>query len=263
MKSLSDNEGWETTFPKAMEFAKVPKQLFARCSVNAICVYAALAMYRNFETNMCWPSQRRLAENVGLSKSTIKRALNELCELGIIKKSIKRFENGGIQSCIYQLCTPWATGEPTPSRIGDLTDKSADGSRVSSVATYKQEEINKKNVNDTLYVGNEIFITVCEATGVDMKNLPSAQKKKIDLAVRGLQEVRATPGEIRRRAIAMTKAWSSGKVTPKSLLDHWAEFSIPETISVPTLEIKTSSESWDLNDDGEAVPITNSEKETP
>lgn len=243
MSSLSNDERWETTFPESAEFAMVPKELFAQCSVNAICVYAALAMYRNYATNMCWPSQSRLAVNVRLSKSTVKRALNELCELGVVEKRTNYNEHGGLSSCTYLLCAPWSTGEPSPRSTSDP--------RHGSQMTCKQEETNNKNINDTFRESEELFNAVCKATSIDLRSITKAQKKKIDLVVAGLCEVNATSEEIYRRAKRMESSWNTGKVTPNSLLTHWASFAEQ---AKPEYGIRASRDAWDIDENGNARP---------
>ncbi|HMS24691.1 MAG TPA: helix-turn-helix domain-containing protein [Acidimicrobiia bacterium] len=228
MKSLSNDERWDAGFPESAEFAMIPKQVFSQCSVNAICVYAALAMYRNYSTSICWPSQGRLAMHIRRSKSTVKRALIELCELGIIEKTGRYNMQFGKKTCIYRLCTPWSSGGPPVEINAEPTPNSSDELSHGSPATYKREENNKKNLNDTLGENDELFIAVCEATQIDRHSIPRTQKQKLSSAVAGLREVHATPFEIHRRAKAMRCQWTSGKVTPVSLLSHWAEFAVVE-----------------------------------
>lgn len=51
----------------------------------------------------CWPGIRTIAGELGLSRSTVKRALGELVEAGAIVKVERRRENGGYTSNLYQL----------------------------------------------------------------------------------------------------------------------------------------------------------------
>ena len=44
----------------------------------------------------CWPAIRTIAEGLGISRSTVKRALGELERTGYIEKESRRRENGGL-----------------------------------------------------------------------------------------------------------------------------------------------------------------------
>lgn len=51
----------------------------------------------------CWPGIRTIAAELGLSRSTVKRALDELCSAGLISKSPRWRENGSLSSNLYRL----------------------------------------------------------------------------------------------------------------------------------------------------------------
>ena len=55
----------------------------------------------------CWPAIRTIALELGLSRSTVKRALDELVEAGYIIKQARFDErkNGGQTSNLYTLCS--------------------------------------------------------------------------------------------------------------------------------------------------------------
>ena len=51
----------------------------------------------------CWPGIRRIAAELRLSRSTVKRALNELCKAGLISKEFRWRENGSLTSNLYSV----------------------------------------------------------------------------------------------------------------------------------------------------------------
>ena len=51
----------------------------------------------------CWPGIRTMAGELGLSRSTVKRALDDLVKVGLVEKSRRRRENGGVSSNLYRL----------------------------------------------------------------------------------------------------------------------------------------------------------------
>jgi len=51
----------------------------------------------------CWPGIKTVATELGLSRSTVKRALDDLCREGLIAKEKRWRENGSCSSNLYRL----------------------------------------------------------------------------------------------------------------------------------------------------------------
>lgn len=51
----------------------------------------------------CWPGIRTIAKDLGLSVSTVKRALNDLCRAGLVEKEHRWRENGSRTSNLYRV----------------------------------------------------------------------------------------------------------------------------------------------------------------
>ena len=51
----------------------------------------------------CWPGIRTIAAELGLSVSTVKRALADLCREGMVTKERRWRENGSLSSNLYRL----------------------------------------------------------------------------------------------------------------------------------------------------------------
>jgi DNA-binding MarR family transcriptional regulator len=49
----------------------------------------------------CWPSIRTIGRELGLSRSTVKRAITDLVESGHLVKEHRYRENGSKSSCLY------------------------------------------------------------------------------------------------------------------------------------------------------------------
>jgi hypothetical protein len=65
----------------------------AEIGVNAYAVWSAIKYHADFTTGQCWPGMRKLGELVGLSKSSIDRAVDTLQDahmLRVIKPGTKR-----------------------------------------------------------------------------------------------------------------------------------------------------------------------------
>ena len=51
----------------------------------------------------CWPAIKTIAKELNLSGSTVKRALDDLCQAGLLTKEARWRENGGRTSNLYRL----------------------------------------------------------------------------------------------------------------------------------------------------------------
>jgi GntR family transcriptional regulator len=54
----------------------------------------------------CWPAIKTIAKELGLSSSTVKRALDELCQAGLLTKESRWRENGGRTSNLLTKTDP-------------------------------------------------------------------------------------------------------------------------------------------------------------
>lgn len=51
----------------------------------------------------CWPAIKTIAKELNLSRSTVKRALDDLCQAGLLTKETRWRENGGLTSNLYRI----------------------------------------------------------------------------------------------------------------------------------------------------------------
>ena len=69
-------------------------------SHRAKAVYIYLKDHANKE-GACWPGIKTIAAGVSLSRSTVKRALDDLVRAGLLEKSSRWRENGRLTSNLY------------------------------------------------------------------------------------------------------------------------------------------------------------------
>ena len=69
---------------------------------RAVSVYMYLKDRSN-SAGSCWPGIKTIAADLGLSRSTVKRALNELVQMGYLTKSARYRSNGSHTSNLYRL----------------------------------------------------------------------------------------------------------------------------------------------------------------
>lgn len=66
--------------------------------------HRARAVYiRSDAEGQCWPAIKTIGAELGLSRSTVKRALDDLCKAGLLQKDPRWRENGSYTSNLYRL----------------------------------------------------------------------------------------------------------------------------------------------------------------
>ena len=66
----------------------------------------AVYMYlkdRSDQDGKCWPTIQTISRDLNLSRSTVKRALNELYRAELLTKETRWRENGGLTSNLYRI----------------------------------------------------------------------------------------------------------------------------------------------------------------
>lgn len=121
----------------------VIREYQAKFGSSAFAVYCFLASCTN-KNQMCFPSQGYIASGLGCSRSTVSRAMEELEEANLIRRSVG--EGGRTE---YHLLAVSSTGA-----VDNLSGDCADATRVSQPCTsdvaqvdtnYNQE---RKNINN-------------------------------------------------------------------------------------------------------------------
>lgn len=84
-------------------FAAVPRWLLTQhLSAHALAVYVVLSAHAARDGS-CWPSQGRIAEIVGLSRPTVRKALDELRTVGAVEWISQTGDDGAQRSNLYRL----------------------------------------------------------------------------------------------------------------------------------------------------------------
>lgn len=98
-------------------FAQVPRLLLLRDpapAANAVHVFALLDLHADRQTGACYPAQRTLATEMGVSKSTVRRALDDLEAYGFVIATPRMHPRYGRIGTDYELtdtpCSPVSTG---------------------------------------------------------------------------------------------------------------------------------------------------------
>lgn len=134
-------------------FSIVPKWLFEQgLDATSIGVYAALAAYADSH-GVCWPSISRLAEMLSISRNTVKRALRDLEDVGVVAWAGRQAANGAQTSHVYRIAvfTPHTTQPttpepstppraPSPSETSEATDETLENEEDNEETACGQDE---------------------------------------------------------------------------------------------------------------------------
>lgn len=103
----------------------------ASLSSNAFRLYVLLKSFVNRESGVAWPSHSTLVARSGLSLSTVKRAVKELCDAGWLSVTNRRQSAGRYRSSLYEpRDQPWVTGDPSPWVMGDLENQKISNHKI-------------------------------------------------------------------------------------------------------------------------------------
>lgn len=69
---------------------------------RAVAVYMYLKERSDME-GKCWPGIRTICRDLRLSRSTVKRALEDLYRAGFVSREPRRRENGSLSSNLYRV----------------------------------------------------------------------------------------------------------------------------------------------------------------
>ena len=121
--------------PQRQTFAIVPPEVFAddRLSKTDLRVLGAILLYRNRETNLCWPTRDQISQVTGLAPCKISTATTRLVNLGWL---VKRGNGGRSRAVRYEFTVPDLTDEKGYQSSNGLEQKngyqSGNGYRTSN-----------------------------------------------------------------------------------------------------------------------------------
>lgn len=215
---------------RAEGFAAVPTWMIrdTRVSVHAIAVFASLASRAGFEE--IHPSQATLAAEARCSERKVRDALNELEELGVIRRE-RRKSSAGRASNGYTLhpngrppqvpASPAGTSS-VPARTGEVPARGAAGSGTS-------EQITPLIEVENLEVDNSEVDRAIEA----LWNLwPTARRSTRKVVERSV------------RAALKSASWSTIEAAARAHVEVWKSWPSSEIGFVPLLSTWLNQERW-------------------
>ena len=187
----------------------------------------------------CWPSQARLVQLTGLSRSTVSQAVLALEEDGLV--DVDRTQGRG---SIYTLrpdrepvdrepVNPRPDREPvshpTGSRSGPDREPVTEQTKNSPGEQPTGGPPKRARKRDLL------FEAVIAATGQDLGTLTKPARGVANRAVKELREVGATPEQVSAAARRWRQEFPNATLTPSALSKHWSKLQ-PKVAKQPTFE---------------------------
>lgn len=147
--------------------------LGASCTV----VYLSLCRHSDNNTQQCFPSMKLIAEENGISRDTVLRALKKLEEWGIVVIKKSKASDGTQANNVYTL-TSKNTWKKKPSSIKQLGTELQNDVEPSSKTTpsrvapqvHNNTQYNNTQYNNTSEQGSQVSQVIKEMESLDPKN---------------------------------------------------------------------------------------------
>ncbi len=179
-------------------------------SQSARFVYLCLCKHADNTKQTCFPSLSRIAQIVGKSISTIKRAVRELCQYGAIKRTPRFRKDGGQTSNLYEIVE--CDFEQLVQIPYNTEDKKAENvfNYIAEIELENQDKPQKTTVDDIAFSVSdnqlENACTVKSNEAADDKTFTEKEKDSIqkDNAAEHHEEIKDIIKEDERKSLHIT-----------------------------------------------------------
>lgn len=140
-------------------------------------VYAAYLRYSNGGKDQCYPSQDRLAENMGLARRTVGRAIKRLKTMGYIRQISSGKGGNSTKSNVFTV--------KTPSQLGFTVDKSQNSlsnisTTLSNTGSLIQSTPNDAQASSSIFESGTEFAKEVYELGLAKGNRFISQFKRLE-----------------------------------------------------------------------------------
>lgn len=198
-------------------FSIVPEWLIeSKVSDGAFRVYATLCRFADKEDGSCYPSIKTIGNRCGKSPSSVKRALKELKDLGIIKVEERYIDDKGQTSNLYTVIyDQYKTGVKN-----GLIGESKSGLGGSSNMDYKLKKNNQSHIVKADKSGRkEMFRALCDSIGFEPQT--KSEIGGFNKVVKEITEAGGTVDQIHERVNVYKKKWKGMTITPYAISKNW------------------------------------------
>ena len=228
-------------------------------------VLLGIANHSRPDGKNAFPSLETIARYTALSVSTVQRAINALCEKGLMTKD----PGGGRKSNTYTLIMHRAEviqleiiegghGDHAKSDPVDPEGSHSDHAPRSPVTTQPSQALTKQPsqalTKEPSYTRpttalepkrekerDKVWDAIMEACGVNTATLNSNERGRYNKAVKLLKESNATAHEIHTRVAVYRRKFKGASVTPVAIANHWSEL---DPATVPVEDVLAAPKGW-------------------
>ena len=228
-------------------------------------VLLGIANHSRPDGKNAFPSLETIARYTALSVSTVQRAINALCEKGLMTKD----PGGGRKSNTYTLMMHRAEvvqleiiegghGDHAKNDPVDPEGSHSDHAPRSPVTKQPSQALTKQPsqalTKEPLYnrpttalepsrekKRDTVWDAIMEACGVNTATINSNERGRYNKAVKLLKESGATGPEIHARVQVYRRKFSGAAITPVAVANHWSELD-PATVKVE--DLVTAPKGW-------------------
>lgn len=154
-------------------------------SQSARFVYLCLCKHADNTHQTCFPSLKRIAEIVGRSISTIKRAVRELCKYGAIERAPRYRKDGGQTSNLYKIA------ECSFEEITEDEDKTCTNELIIGQEVKTNREETNTEVTDTEVTDTEV--TISEELIAEQKAVSAEEQQNTNISFSESSIIEAAP----------------------------------------------------------------------
>ena len=210
-------------------FARVPKTIVYHPELtgNDVRVYATLSE-RAGSKRATWPSVRRIAEDIGMSPTTVQKSLDKLEELGVVE--VERTDGRVNRYYLPVVLTVSETGTATVSD----SDTAPDGvcqeleQTVSETGTELDPGTRNTSPNGEVHALFEAFFEFWTGRKYHPdRPIPKSQRARLNAAVKEASSAGIDPDDVQVRGSRYRREWPKLEATPQALLSNWARFDEP------------------------------------
>ncbi len=252
-------------------FVRLPRDVLRRTDLTAIdkIVFAELVNLMG-DKGACWPGQRHVARECGISLKAINRAIHRLQEAGLIdverrgglkgppegrtcryrrspRDNVQRSPRDNVQRSPRDNVPPETTlsfrrRQRSLSVHPDVVPETTEEIKVRDqekrlTTAHAEKPSSKPRARDS------IWDSVCEL--FSLKPITKADRTRIGRIVADLKLKSATAGEIRVRLERYRREWPRAADTPEALVKHWDRFGQDKPGQANPARVRTGSSEYE------------------
>ena len=173
--------------------------------------------------------ERTLADQCGVSRAQIRTAMQTLITYGYVRRVTVNDDGTPRQETqVYDVSHAEGT-ETVPASVSNQD-------RPETVPLSKTERSVRTNTKSDRKP-DLLFDAVCKVCGHDIKRLTSAERGRINRALKDLRAVQATPEQIETAAKRWRQMYPNATLTPTAIASHWSRLTATsQTVKVDEID---------------------------